>query len=87
MGACKQVVNVRGIQGSGLPKYKYRYKLKYSGSSSADIINLFKQFVKGTFKFSSDVWHSSITEKQSRLLKQCQAVASGIILSDFSISY
>ena len=49
MGACKQVVNVRGIQESGLPKYKYRNKLKFSGSSSADIINLFKQFVKGTF--------------------------------------
>ena len=62
-------------------------KLKYSGSSIEDLIHLYKQFVRGKLEFSSVVWHSSLTEKQSKSLERCQAVALRIILSDSYVSY
>ena len=62
-------------------------KLKYSGSSKEDLIHIYKQFVRGKLEFSSVVWHSSLTERQSRSLERCQAVALRIILGEMYISY
>ena len=62
-------------------------KLKYSGTGIEDLIHLYKQFVRGKLEFSSVVWHSSLTDKQSKSLERCQAVALKIILNESYVSY
>ena len=79
--------NTRELCKSGYARIQMLTKLKYSGSSIEDLIHLYKQFVRGKLEFSSVVWHSSLTEKQSKSLERCQAVALRIILGDSYISY
>ena len=62
-------------------------KLKHSGASVEDLIHLYKQFVRGKLEFLSVVWHCSLTEKQSKSLERCQAVALKIILNESYVSY
>ena len=79
--------NTRELCKSGYARIQMLTKLKYSGSSIEDLVHLYKQFVRGKLEFSSVVWHSSLTEKQSKALERCQAVALRIILSDSYVSY
>ena len=62
-------------------------KLKYSASSKEDLIHIYKQFFSGKVEFSSVVWHSSLTERQSRSIERCQPVALRIILGEIYTSY
>ena len=79
--------NTREICKGAYARIQMLTKLKYSGSSIEDMIHLYKQFVRGKLEFSSVVWHSSLTEKQSRSLERCQAVALRIILGEMYITY
>ena len=63
--------NTRELCKSGYGRIQTLTKLKYSGTSIEDLIHIYKQFVRGKLEFSSVVWHSSLTEKQSKSLKRC----------------
>ena len=79
--------NTRELCKSGYARIQMLTKLKYSGASIEDLIHLYKQFVRGKLEFSSVVWHSSLTDKQSKSLERCQAVALKIILNESYVSY
>ena len=79
--------NTRELCKGAYARIQMLTKLKYSGSSKEDLIHIYKQFVRGKLEFSSVVWHSSLTERQSRSLERCQAVALRIILGEMYISY
>jgi hypothetical protein len=79
--------NTREITKGAYARIQMLTKLKYSGSSKEDLIHLYKQFVRGKLEFSSVVWHSSLTVKQSKSLERCQAVALRVILGEMYISY
>ena len=79
--------NTREVCKGAYARIQMLTKLKYSGSSTEDMIHLYKQFIRGKLEFSSVVWHSSLTNKQSRSLERCQATALRIILGEMFISY
>lgn len=79
--------NTRELCKSGYDQIQMLTKLKYSGTSIEDLIHIYKQFVRGKLEFSSVVWHSSLTEKQSKSLERCQSVALKIILNESFVSY
>ena len=43
--------------------------------------------MRGKLEYSSVVWHSSLTHKQSKSLERCQSVALKIILNESYVSY
>ena len=79
--------NTRELCKSAYARIQMLTKLKYSGSSIEDLIHIYKQFVRGKLEYSSVVWHSSLPEKLSRSIEQCQAVALKIILAESYITY
>ena len=79
--------NTRELCKSGYARIQMLTKLKYSGTSIEDLIHVYKQFVRGKLEYSSVVWHSSLTEKQSKSLERCQSVALKIILDESYVSY
>lgn len=62
-------------------------KLKYAGVNIEDLLHNYKQFVRVMLEYCSVVWHSSLTEQQSRSLERCQSVCLRVILGDNFISY
>ena len=62
-------------------------KLKYAGVSTEDLLHTYKQFVRVMLEYCSVVWHSSLSEQQSRSLERCQSVCLRVILGDNFISY
>ena len=79
--------NTRELCKSGYARIQMLTKLKYSGASIEDLLHIYKQFVRGKLEYSSVVWHSSLTEKQSKSLERCQSVALKIILNESYVSY
>ena len=61
--------------------------LKYAGVNIEDLLHNYKQFVRVMLEYCSVVWHSSLTEQQSRSLERCQSVCLRVILGDNFISY
>ena len=62
-------------------------KLKYAGVNTEDLLHNYKQFVRVMLEYCSVVWHSSLSEQQSRSLERCQSVCLRVILGDNFISY
>ena len=62
-------------------------KLKYAGVRTEDLLHNYKQFVRVMLEYCSVVWHSSLTDQQSRSLERCQSVCLSVILGDNFISY
>ena len=62
-------------------------KLKYAGVSTEELLHNYKQFVRVMLEYCSVVWHSSLSEQQSRSLERCQSVCLRVILGDNFISY
>ena len=61
--------------------------MKYAGVNIEDLLHNYKQFVRVMLEYCSVVWHSSLTEQQSRSLERCQSVCLRVILGDNFISY
>jgi hypothetical protein len=79
--------NTRELCRGAYARIQMLTKLKYSGTGIKDLIHIYKQFVRGKLEFSSVLWHSSISQKQSNSLKRCQAVSLRIILNESYLSY
>ena len=62
-------------------------KLKYAGVNTEDLLHNYKQFVRVMLEYCSVVWHSSLSDQQSRSLERCQSVCLRVILGDNFISY
>ena len=66
------------------PRYT---SIQYAGVNIEDLLHNYKQFVRVMLEYCSVVWHSSLTEQQSRSLERCQSVCLRVILGDNFISY
>ena len=62
-------------------------KLKYAGVSIEDLIELYCMFVRSCAEYCSVVFHSSLTNEQSRKLENIQKTSLKIILNDNYIDY
>ena len=62
-------------------------KLKHAGVNTEELLHNYKQFVRVMLEYCSVVWHSSLSEQQSRSLERCQSVCLRVILGDNFISY
>ena len=63
-------------------------RLKYVGVSRKDLIEVYKLFIRSTLEYCSVVYHSRLTEEQSRMLDHAQAVCLRVILdSDYEQRY
>ena len=60
-------------------------KLKYIGTQRKDLIDIYKLFIRSTLEYCSLVYHFSLTDEQSQMLENVQAVCLKFILgSDYT---
>jgi hypothetical protein len=62
-------------------------KLKYVGVGIEDLIDIYSLFVRSCAEYCSVVFHSSLTNEQSRKLENIQKTSLKIILSDNYVNY
>ena len=62
-------------------------KLKYGGTSTEDLLNIYILFIRSVTEYCAVVFHSSLTKKQTQSLKQIQKTCLKIILGDIYIDY
>ena len=62
-------------------------KLRYAGETIANLLHIYKQFIRSKLEYCSVAFHSSLTLKQCKALERCQAVCLRIILQDSYESY
>ena len=62
-------------------------KLKYAGIKEADLITIYKLFIRSVCEYCSAVFHSSLTQEQVDKLEAIQSTALKIILSEKYIDY
>ena len=79
--------NTKEIMKRAYARVSMLTKLKYAGVNIEDLLHNYKQFVRVMLEYCSVVWHSSLTEQQSRSLERCQSVCLRVILGDNFISY
>ena len=62
-------------------------KLKYVGTSQADLLIIYKLFIRCLTEYCSVVWHSSLTESQKDDIERIQRVCLRVILDDDYVDY
>ena len=62
-------------------------KLKYAGVEIEDLIDIYSLFIRSCAEYCSVVFHSSLTNEQSRKLENIQKTSLKIILSDNYVNY
>ena len=62
-------------------------KLKYAGVSIPDLLDIYCLFVRSCAEYCSVVFHSSLTQEQSKKIENIQKTSLKIILRDNFVSY
>ena len=62
-------------------------KLKYTGVSTSDLLDIYKLFVKSRAEYMSVVWHSSLTADQTQKIENVQKTSLKIILGSSYTDY
>ena len=62
-------------------------KLKYVGTSTEDLIDIYILFVRSAAEYCSVVFHSSMTQEEGDKLERIQKTCLRVILGDMYISY
>ena len=57
-------------------------KLKYTGVSTSDLLDIYKLFVRSRAEYMSVVWHSSLTAAEAQKIKNVQKTSLKIILGN-----
>ena len=57
-------------------------KLKYVGVSRTDLLDIYKLFIRSILEYASVVFHSRLTEEQSKMLDSIEKLCLKIILAD-----
>ena len=62
-------------------------KLKYTGVSTADLLDIYKLFIRSRAEYMSVVWHSSLTAAEANKIENIQKTSLKIILADSFTDY
>ena len=62
-------------------------ELKYVGTSTEDLINVYVLFIRSCLEYCSVAFHSSLTLQQSGMLERAQKVCLRVLLGDMYIDY
>ena len=62
-------------------------KLKYTGVSIEDLIDIYKLFIRSKAEYMSALWHSSLTQEEDRKIENIQKSSLKIILQEMFIDY
>ena len=62
-------------------------KLKYAGVTTEDLIEIYCLFVRSCAEYCSVVWHSSLTQEQTKKIENIQKTSLKIILGDNFVDY
>ena len=62
-------------------------KLKYVGVSLEDLIDVYILYIRSIAEYCSVVYHSSITQEESKKIERIQKICLKVILGDMYINY
>jgi hypothetical protein len=62
-------------------------KLKYTGVSTEDLLEIYKLFIRSKAEYMSALWHSGLTQEQSNKIENIQKSSLKIILQEMYIEY
>ena len=62
-------------------------KLKYTGVSIEDLLDIYKLFIRSKAEYMSALWHSSLTQEEDRKIENIQKSSLKIILQEMFIDY
>ena len=62
-------------------------KLKYVGTKTEDLLDIYRLYVRSILEYCAVVYHSGLTQEQSHQLETVQRVALATILGDNYVSY
>ena len=79
--------NTRDLCKKAYARISLLTKLKYSGTSIEDLVHVYKMYIRSRLEYNSVVFHSSLTQEQSKKLDRCEAVCLKIILQEMFVSH
>ena len=79
--------NTRELVKSAYSRLSMLTKLKYTGVSRKDLLEIYSLFVRSRAEYMSVVWHSSLTVEQDHKIENIQKTSLKIILGDSYIDY
>ena len=62
-------------------------KLKYVGVSREDLLDIYILFIRSVTEYCAVVFHSSLTQEESRKLEQIQKTCLRVILGEYYVDY
>ena len=68
-------------------RMKMLTKLKFLGTKTEDLIEIYCVYIRSQTEYCSTVFHSSLTEKLSKKIESIQKTSLKVILGDNYISY
>jgi hypothetical protein len=69
------------------PRVKMLTKLKYVGTQTEDLIEIYCLFIRSLTEYCSIAFHSSLTQKQNNKIEAIQKTCIRVILGDMYVSY
>ena len=79
--------NTRELVKSAYSRVSMLSKLKYTGVSMKDLLDIYSLFVRSRAEYMSVAWHSSLTVAESHKIENIQKTSLKIILSESYIDY
>ena len=85
--AGKWSVNTRELVKSAYSRISMLSKLKYTGVSTKDLLEIYSLFIRSRAEYMSVVWHSSLTLIEDKKIENIQKTSLKIILGDNFVDY
>ena len=79
--------NTKELVKSDYSKISMLTKLKYTGVSFEDLIDIYKLFMRSRTEYLSVTWHSSLTVAQSHKIENIQKTSLEVILVESYVDY
>ena len=83
----KWAINTKEIIKSAYSRISMLTKLKYTGVSIKDLIEIYCLFIRSRAEYMSVVWHSTLTVAQAQKIENIQKTSLKIILGENYIDY
>ena len=79
--------NTKELVKSAFSRITMLSKLKYSGVSTSDLLDIYKLFVRSRAEYMSVAWHSSLTAAEAQKIENVQKTSLKIILGNNYTDY
>ena len=80
--AGKWGVNTKELVKSAYSRISMLSKLKYTGVSTSDLLEIYSLFIRSRAEYMSVVWHSSLTILEANKIENIQKTSLKIILGE-----